>query len=416
MAPSVALMVKRIELNHAPIDMHAKKAPLCQQPAATQALPFCPVPLWSNGSPSIPNFSRPRLLEQDPNLWSGTSSSPKAPPEVNQEASSSVAPKEDGNSQMLEVKRRHLLIMSRIEVESSDELDTSQPSDHPTNWPLVVDGGFWFGGQQKLSTTASTPTHQESLPASDTPKRQVPSPTVCTPVRRSPSIQIKMEPTSPAPEMMEKPRGPVSAVTTKPGFPIIVSSLLREFENLIKSTIKIEKTSPTPSLSPHGNVDTIKSHNPLQTQTIYEPIASGFKNSTSPSPPPSLKPPSSLASPSLLSFLEPPTPTPFSTTYGIPNNAPYAPNLHFVSGSTIEQNRPTEWGRNLRKRTDEPPHRRLFQPNHIHGPIAREYGYHSAGSLLQGQGRKTGRLCKIFKKTVKMVGLGTKDVGLLRKR
>ncbi|KAI0576166.1 hypothetical protein PtrCC142_006016, partial [Pyrenophora tritici-repentis] len=181
MAPSVALMVKRIELNHAPIDMHAKKAPLCQQPAATQALPFCPVPLWSNGSPSIPNFSRPRLLEQDPNLWSGTSSSPKAPPEVNQEASSSVAPKEDGNSQMLEVKRRHLLIMSRIEVESSDELDTSQPSDHPTNWPLVVDGGFWFGGQQKLSTTASTPTHQESLPASDTPKRQVPSPTVCTP-------------------------------------------------------------------------------------------------------------------------------------------------------------------------------------------------------------------------------------------
>ncbi|PZD43346.1 hypothetical protein A1F97_02944 [Pyrenophora tritici-repentis] len=378
MAPSVALMVKRIELNHAPIDMHAKKAPLCQQPAATQALPFCPVPLWSNGSPSIPNFSRPRLLEQDPNLWSGTSSSPKAPPEVNQEASSSVAPKEDGNSQMLEVKRRHLLIMSRIEVESSDELDTSQPSDHPTNWPLVVDGGFWFGGQQKLSTTASTPTHQESLPASDTPKRQVPSPTVCTP-------------------------------TEIPG-------LLREFENLIKSTIKIEKTSPTPSLSPHGNVDTIKSHNPLQTQTIYEPIASGFKNSTSPSPPPSLKPPSSLASPSLLSFLEPPTPTPFSTTYGIPNNAPYAPNLHFVSGSTIEQNRPTEWGRNLRKRTDEPPHRRLFQPNHIHGPIAREYGYHSAGSLLQGQGRKTGRLCKIFKKTVKMVGLGTKDVGLLRKR
>ncbi|KAI1585601.1 hypothetical protein PtrEW7m1_002091 [Pyrenophora tritici-repentis] len=361
MAPSVALMVKRIELNHAPIDMHAKKAPLCQQPAATQALPFCPVPLWSNGSPSIPNFSRPRLLEQDPNLWSGTSSSPKAPPEVNQEASSSVAPKEDGNSQMLEVKRRHLLIMSRIEVESSDELDTSQPSDHPTNWPLVVDGGFWFGGQQKLSTTASTPTHQESLPASDTPKRQVPSPTVCTP-------------------------------TEIPG-------LLREFENLIKSTIKIEKTSPTPSLSPHGNVDTIKSHNPLQTQTIYEPIASGFKNSTSPSPPPSLKPPSSLASPSLLSFLEPPTPTPFSTTYGIPNNAPYAPNLHFVSGSTIEQNRPTEWGRNLRKRTDEPPHRRLFQPNHIHGPIAREYGYHSAGSLLQGQGRKTGRLCKIFKKT-----------------
>ncbi|CAE7014840.1 hypothetical protein HRS9139_02432 [Pyrenophora teres f. teres] len=456
MAPSVALMVQRIELSHVPIDVHVEKAPLHQQHATTQVLPFCPTPLWSNGSPSIPNFSRPRPVKQSPDVLRRTKSSSTASPEVAQKASPSVAPKEDGNSQMLEVKRKHPFTRSKVESESSDESDANQSSDHPVNWPLV-DAGLWFSGQQKMSTTLSTPTRQKSLSTVCTPVNQTPSPAVCTPVRRSSSIKIKMESTSPTPAMIEKPRGSVSAVTTKPGFPILVSSrlaeqyyrsivdnddlyaqidissgwsrrnsskpiladtkeeeeeeklttteagmsrLVQEFENLIKSTVKIEKTSPTPSPPPHGNLDTIEPYNTLHTQTLHQPTAlspSLLKQSA----PPSLKPPSSPVPPSLLSFLKPPTPTPFSTSHGIPNNAPYAPNLHLIPGSILEQQkRPTEWGRQHRKRTDKPKYRRVPQTNNIHGPIVREYRYRSAESLLQGQARKIGRLCAVFKRTV----------------
>jgi hypothetical protein len=62
-----------------------------------------------------------------------------------------------------------------------------------------------------------------------------------------------------------------------------------------------------------------------------------------------LNAPETLASPpprpdTKLSYLKPLTPTPFSTPYGFTNPAPYAANLHFVSGSLLEgMRRRTKW-------------------------------------------------------------------------
>ena len=403
MAPCVASMVQRIELEYAPVGAQVKNVPLRWQPGTTHALPSRPKPLVPNNSYSIPNFSRPRLSKQNPDVFSRDSMSPMAP-DVVQTASSSAAPKERKNSQILKVKSKQSSIRIKVELESSDESESDQSPGQPVNWPLV-DVGLWFPGCR------------------------TPLPTACTPVRRHTPVKIKTEHTSHMPAMTEISRGSMYSVTTKAGFPIRVPSLLAEqyyrsvltkieedeelatteaesarlnqdFDSLTKSLVKSENSPSASSPTFHNNLDTVKL-NLEPSQTIHRPKPTNLlpptnpRYNSSPDRAISLLPTCTSPSPeSMFSFLKPTTPSPFSTAYGVPNTQPYAPNITCVPGSLLEnKKRPTKWAHGG---YPDKPARHLPQPDRML-PIAREYGCRSANSLLQAHGRKTGKLCAWIK-------------------
>ncbi|KAF1833611.1 hypothetical protein BDW02DRAFT_373650 [Decorospora gaudefroyi] len=114
----------------------------------------------------------------------------------------------------------------------------------------------------------------------------------------------------------------------------------------------------TPDSDPHE--PGIKNETPSSPQTLHE-IPTNSNTSKNPPastlPPPNTQPypspkphshhrnPTPRRPSTTFSYLKPPTPTPFSTPYGPINPAPYAANIHCVSGSALEgMLRRTRWG------------------------------------------------------------------------